>query len=562
MWRTALNLQYREKTSKLKAVLYKGEGIVDFYKVILVDDEEDVRVSIERKLDWNFLGFEIVGSVSNGEEALELTEQKHVDVVMTDIKMPFMDGLTLCAKVKENYKNTKVVLYSGFDNFEFAREAIHLEAEEYLLKPIGAKDLENVFRKIKQNLDKELDERRNLKTLNDYYQKSLPMMREHVLAGMLEGKITESQAEALIESYGMGFSAPYYCVALLVGDSFAGGKEFQTGQMLMLSLKNLTEEYLENTIKSHTFMYLGCVVVIAQLQSTKEIHQFVYHMNQVCKMGARMLEMNVNAGVGNIYSQLSQIALSYEEAKTAVDYRAFEDESGQAIYINDVEPKAQELIFRELQGISKIIHEIKFGTQEELGSSIAEFIQELKRYKATAQLYQLVFMEMVTELLKLLRSYQLDMTEVFGKNFDPYQEVTRFHSLDEFSVTLREKCSQIWNMIRKKRTHSTNVMTEKAKNYIEEHYGESNLSVEQLCNHLNVSATYFSVLFKKEVGMSFISYLTKVRLEHAVELLNNTEDKSYMIAEKVGYTEPNYFSYVFKKQYGVSPSKYRTNKEK
>lgn len=562
MRRFAANLQYNEKTSKLKEVLYKGEGSVDFYKVILVDDEEDVRVSIERKLDWNSLGFEIVGSVSNGEEALELTEHKHVDVVMTDIKMPFMDGLTLCAKVKENYKNTKVVLYSGFDNFEFAREAIHLEAEEYLLKPIGAKDLENVFRKIKQNLDKEFDERRNLKTLNDYYQKSLPMMREHVLAGMLEGKITESQAEALIKSYGMGFSAPYYCVALLAGDSFMGGKEFQTGQMLMLSLKNLTEEYLENNIKSHTFMYLGCVVVIAQLQSTKEIHQFIYHMNQVCRMGARMMDMNVNAGVGNIYSQLSQIAISYEEAKTAVDYRAFEDASGQAIYINDVEPKAQEVIFRELQGISKIIHEIKFGTQEELRHSIAEFILELKEYKATAQLYQLVFMEVVTELLKLLRSYQLDMTEVFGKNFVPYQEVAKFHSLDEFSVTLEEKCSQIWNMIRKKRTHSTIAMTEKAKNYIEEHYGESNLSVEQLCNYLNVSATYFSILFKKEVGMSFISYLTKVRLEHAVELLNNTEDKSYMIAEKVGYTEPNYFSYVFKKQYGVSPSKYRTNKEK
>lgn len=227
---------------------------MDFYKVILVDDEEDVRRSIERKLDWNALGFELVGSVNNGEEALELTEQKHADVVMTDIKMPFMDGLTLCAKLKENYKNTKVVLYSGFDDFEFAREAVHLEAEEYLLKPIGAKDLENVFRKIKQNLDKEFDERRNLENLNDYYQKSLPMMREHVLAGMLEGKITENQAEALIQSYGMGFSAPYYCVAVLVGDSLKGDKEFENRQMLMFSLKNLTEDYLKNNIKCYTFM--------------------------------------------------------------------------------------------------------------------------------------------------------------------------------------------------------------------------------------------------------------------------------------------------------------------
>ena len=179
---------------------------MNLYKMILVDDEEDVRVSIERKVDWNALGFEMVGSVSNGEEALELAEQMHVDVVMTDIKMPFMDGLTLCKKLKENYKNTKVVLYSGFDDFELAREAIHLEAEEYLLKPIGARDIENVFRKIKSNLDKEFDERRNLENLHEYYRKSLPFMKDQLMVGILEGKFSEEHAETMIHTYGMHFS--------------------------------------------------------------------------------------------------------------------------------------------------------------------------------------------------------------------------------------------------------------------------------------------------------------------------------------------------------------------
>lgn len=532
------------------------------YKMILVDDEEDVRVSIEKKVDWNALGFEMVGSVSNGEEALELTEQIHVDVVLTDIKMPYMDGLTLSAKVKENYKNTKVVLYSGFDDFEFAREAIHLEVEEYLLKPISAKDLENVFRKIKENLDREFDERRNLENLHDYYQRSLPVLREQLLVGMLDGKINEAQAEQMLQSYDMDFLAPYYCVGVLEGDSLMSGKEFQTGQMLMLSLRNLANEYLEEHVKCHIFMYLGCVVIIAQLQESKEINGFVYHMNQVCKMGFRMLEMNVDAGVGHVYSGLAQIALSYEEAKTALDYRVLGEESGRALYINDVEPLSQEMFYPEVSGISKIIHAMKFGTEKELTASVDGFIEELRgENKATIQQCQLVLMELVTEILKLLRNYEIDMTDIFGKNFSPYQEIGKFYSLSELAVWLKEMCAGIWETIRKRRTHSTNLMTEKAKHYIEEHYSESNLSVEDLCNHLNVSATYFSVMFKKEIGMSFVSYLTKVRLEHAIELLNNTEDKSYIIAEKVGYTEANYFSYVFKKQYGVSPSKYRTNKE-
>lgn len=535
---------------------------MNLYKMILVDDEEDVRVSIEKKVDWNALGFELIGSVNNGEEALELTEHMHVDVVLTDIKMPFMDGLELCARVKENYQNTKVVLYSGFDDFELAREAIHLEAEEYLLKPIGAKDLENVFRRIKENLDKEFDERRNLKNLNDYYQESLPMMREQLLVGLLEGKFSEKKAETMIKSYEMDFLSPYYAVALIEGDSYKAGGEFQTSQLLMISLMNMAKEYLEENIKCHIFMYLGNVAIIARMQDASEINEFVYHINQVCKMGARMLDIDSDAGIGHACSSLSHIAQSYEQAKTALDYRVLGDERGQAIYINDVEPKTEDVVYHEISAIQQIIHEIKFGGIDELNNSIDNFITELKSEGiVTVWQYQLVFMEMVTEIMKLIRSYQLDMTEIFDKNSVPYQESDNIHSLGELSAWLKEKCSYIWNMLRKMRKNSTNVLTDKAKTYIEEHFAESNLSVEDLCKYLNVSATYFSVMFKKEMGMSFVSYLTKVRLEHAVELLNNTEDKSYIIAEKVGYTEPNYFSYVFKKQYGVSPSKYRTNKE-
>lgn len=559
---------------------------MSYYKVVLVDDEEDVRTSIERKVDWESLGFELVGSASNGEEALELVEQVPVDVVMTDIKMPFMDGLELSAKVKENYKNTKVVLYSGFDDFEFAREAIHLEVEEYLLKPIGAKDLENVFSRIKENLDREFDERRNLENLSKYYQQSLPMMREHLLAGILDGKIPEMQAEALLQSYGMEFQSPFYSVGVLTGEGHAAGgtdveyAEYTTEskmsekgtelpgdairirQMLMLSLMNLTKDYLDKNLKSYVFMYLGQVVVIALLHEEKDVHDFVYHMNQVCKMGSHMLDMHVCAGVGNAYPQINQIAISYEGACNAFDYRIFGDEGGHAFYINDVEPESREITWQEPLGIANVIHEIKFGTEEEVNHSIEAFVHGLKGENSTTiQQYQLSLMEMVTELLKLMRSYQMDMAEVFGKDFDLYQKVGAFGSLSELEDWLKDKCSRICDMIRRMRTNTTNVMTDKAKAYIEEHYGESDLSVEQLCSYLNVSATYFSVMFKKKVGMSFVAYLTKVRLDHALELLNNTEDKSYIIAEKVGYPEANYFSYVFKKKYGISPSKYRMNKE-
>ena len=533
---------------------------MNLYKLLLVDDEEDVRVSIEKKVDWNALGFELIGSVSNGEEALELAEQMHVDAVMTDIKMPFMDGLTLCRKLKENYKNTKVVLYSGFDDFEFAREAVHLEAEEYLLKPIGAKDLENVFRKIKENLDKEFDERRNMENLYDFYQKSLPMMREHLLTGMLEGRLTKEQAQTMILSYEMDFSAPYYSVAVLRIEGH-GSRDAMKMQMVNFSLLNLAKEYLEKNIKCQVLIYVDCIVTIALLSNRTEVQEVVYHVDQVCKMGSRLLDVKVAAGIGMAYPTLDKIAVSYEEAKEAFEYRLVLGNEALAIYINDVEPHSKTDSSPEFKGLSLIMHSMKFGNKEEVACAIAEYKEELMSEKLSVQQCQLAFMEALTELMKLVRGYQLDMSEIFGKNFDPYVEIKNFHSMEEFLLWLQDKCNTIRRMIRQERSDSTKIMTEKAKQYIEQHYADATLSVDDLCHHLNVSATYFSTMFKKAVGMSFVSYLTQVRLEHAVELLNNTEDKSYMIAEKVGYTEPNYFSYVFKKKYGISPSRYRTKKD-
>ena len=138
---------------------------MDLYKILLVDDEMDVLRAMKKKIDWEAMGFCLAGTAENGQEALEMAEQLHIDVVMTDIKMPYMDGLTLCRKLKENYRNIKVVIYSGFDDFEFAREAVHLEAEEYLLKPISVKDMEEVLTRIRQKLDDEINEHRNMNRL-------------------------------------------------------------------------------------------------------------------------------------------------------------------------------------------------------------------------------------------------------------------------------------------------------------------------------------------------------------------------------------------------------------
>ncbi len=532
---------------------------MELYNILLVDDETDVLEAMKKKIDWEALGFCLAGTAENGQEALEMAEQLHVDVVMTDIKMPYMDGLTLCKKLKENYRNIKVVIYSGFDDFEFAREAVHLEAEEYLLKPISSKDMENVFGKIKKKLDEEFNQHRNVNKLYEYYRKSLPAMQEQFVMGVLEGKITGERLKNMMEMYELDLNAPYYVVVNLYAEAAVKEQSEKTAQLLNFSLRDMAEEYLKEKMSFYCINYLDEVIFIFMLQEDKEIENVLYHVDQICKMGSRVLDIQVTGAVGQPCNSLDTLLSSYQEAKTAMEYRTILGGS-QVLYIKDIEPNPQDSVAFMEYDFQNLVRAVKIGDRKETDEAIQSFMDSLRNGCITPNQYQLICMELSTELMKIGRSYKLRTKQIFGAGEHiPWQELYKHLSVDELESWLREICNNLRHTLRHERSDSTIRLTEQAKAYIGEHYKENDLSAETLCHQLNVSAAYFSTIFKKEVGLSFVAYLTKIRLEHAVELLRTTEDKTYVIAEAVGYTEPNYFSYVFKKQYGISPSKYRAN---
>ena len=156
--------------------------------MLLVDDEQEVINLVIRKIDWESLGFQVIGYAQNGEEAIELAELETPDVVVTDIKMPFMDGLTLSRKLKKKYEDIKIIIFSGFDEFEYAREAIKIEVEEYILKPIHSEELSEILRKLKESLDKERSAKWNIAKLQQYYENSLPILRDQFFISLILGE--------------------------------------------------------------------------------------------------------------------------------------------------------------------------------------------------------------------------------------------------------------------------------------------------------------------------------------------------------------------------------------
>ena len=165
------------------------------YRVLLADDEEEIRSGISRKIEWASLGFTLVGEAENGLEALELAEALEPDVVLTDIKMPFMDGLELCRRLRQSLPGARLVVFSGFDDFEYARQAVSMGVSEYILKPINAPELSQVLTRLREQLDRQRLERRDMETLRRRYEESLPVLRELFYTRLLGGQLPPKQIQ-------------------------------------------------------------------------------------------------------------------------------------------------------------------------------------------------------------------------------------------------------------------------------------------------------------------------------------------------------------------------------
>ena len=188
---------------------------MEYYKILLVDDELEIRDGMIQKLDWHQLGYDVAAAAENGVEALEKADQVQPDVIMTDIRMPFMDGLEFIEKVIERLPAVKIIVFSGFDDFEYAQKAINLGVEEYILKPISAKQLEESLIKLKKKMDEELARKRDIAILRKSYEESFPILREQFFISMIEGRMTPRQIEVKMNQYGLSLSARHKTVAVL-----------------------------------------------------------------------------------------------------------------------------------------------------------------------------------------------------------------------------------------------------------------------------------------------------------------------------------------------------------
>ena len=525
---------------------------MDLYRVLLVDDEEDIRVGISRKMDWEGLGFTLVGEAENGREALELAEVLSPDVVLTDIKMPFLDGLELCRILSGRLPASRFVIFSGFDEFQYAKQAIQMNVFEYILKPISAEELSGVLRKLRETLDTERTQRQNTELLRRRYEESLPVLRELFCTQLLEGSIPPEEAVDRAARLELDLSGEAWVAALASIEGTTDRRE-----MLALALRQLLEEGLQLPgCRCRAFLYGDGAAVLAAFQGTGSIYTFIEALERVCALTQSYLGQTLTIGVGTPCAEVGGLPQSAEGARSALAYRGLEG-TGRVIYIGDLEPEAGISLSFDENDERELSAAVKLGGQQEVQEVVDRLTRRLRASGLGAGQWNLFFLELLTCLLRLARGAGLDLEEVFGPGFTGAVQASDFSSPGALGEWCLERCLRIQALIRRQRTDSAGRTVERAREFIREHYGESDLSVERLCDHLHLSSAYFSTLFKKGTGMSFTAYVTVVRMEAAAEALKNSEEKTYLIARQCGYEDANYFSYVFKRHFGVSPTKYR-----
>ncbi|MCR5734159.1 MAG: response regulator [Lachnospiraceae bacterium] len=531
------------------------------YSVLLVDDEELVFQIMMKKVDWASMGFEIAGFANNGIEALEMAQEMCPDVVMTDIKMPYMDGLTLGKKLKGQYPNIKVIILSGFDEFEYAKEAVRMEAEEYLLKPINVSELTRVFTRIREILDKENDERRSVKMLKEHYLKSLPILRESFYISLLEGRLKEEDIEKYAPDYQVELKGGRFVVSVLK-ISYRGEDGVEpdvTPFMLTLSIKQLVEEQLRGKQESKVLMYRGDIVVITELSDEESINDFTDMMDRICKLAYRTDKVKVTAGIGTVCTKPSSLRVSYRGARTAASYR-FSYGDMRAINIAEIDVDSVSGLDNTAdESIRRIVKHMRRPESDELKYVIESFVSGIEESHMPLSEYRTLTMRILVALMDFMRDYHIDPGAVFEEGSDLTTIIQRLESTDSLRSFLSNSCLKLQDMVSDRRNSASLSFVTKAEDFVKANYADKDISIEMVCSALNVSAAYFSTVFKKTTGKTFINYLTEYRMEKAVELLETTDGKTYEIADMVGYADPNYFSYVFKKQFGVSPVKYKQN---
>lgn len=542
-------------------------------KIFLAEDEVIVRETIKRMIPWENLGFELVGEAADGEMALPLLLRQKPDLLITDIKMPFMDGLTLAKVAKKEIPGLKVVILSGYDDFNYAKQAINIGVEDYLLKPITKNALIERLTEIRSRYEHE-------KTQKEYYEKFHREMQAYeknssrdFFEALVSGSMDMMEIYRRSEKLGLDIVAEAYNVLIFTmncEEDFSGQREGYS-EWEAESLELLEEFFSENTsamlFRCNIFSY--GVLIKGQKETIGEnTRSCVSEIQRILDRKEQKRQWFVAAG--EPVERLSQIQKSYYSASRAFSQRYLYDEN--ILYYDEMASMEKKNVTEDdstylqkvdVNALNPVILQkfLSNGLLEETENFVKDYFYAIGQ----EPLESLVFRNYVTlnvrfSVMSFLKEIGCDTRTL--EQEDTEDVLSESSKSLENAIAYAEKIISQAIALRDQNSGNKNrSILKTAVDFIDSHYTEEDMSLNKAANAANVSANHFSALFSQNMGQTFIEYLTNLRMNKAKEYLRCTSMRSSEIAGEIGYKDAHYFSYLFKKTQGMTPSDYRKARE-
>lgn len=519
------------------------------YKVFLVEDEVVTREGIRDNVDWKANGFEFYGEATDGDMALPLIQAIKPDVLITDIKMPFMDGLQLSKIIRERMPWVKVIILSGHDEFEYAQEAIKLGVNEYLLKPITVLEMHKVLKKLALQLDHEKNEKENLKKLQEQVEENQAVLRERLLLQIVTGSIPSTEAIEKGQLLGLDLVARCYWIIILKIEKREDPEKFN------YSGYQHVQEIISRLIGNNPDIYLlkkdwEELVLLMKGNTPRYLEEESNLLLGSIKKELENTGFRLSIGIGSQKNRIADIYQSFLEAFVSIQ-NAADKEKGNS---------KQVLEKAELLKINKSAVEtyLNCGVKEDCLEFFDAYIQPLGETALKSYLIKnYIFMDVAMATAKLVND--------LGGNIDiVIPELNSIETILADIKTIEQLKDQTCRILVKALSfrdgqtsgQHTRVIGQ-AKEYIDKHFMKPDLSLFEVASQVNLSSSHFSVVFSQGTCQTFKEYLTSTRINKAREMLRSSSLSSNDIAYQVGFNDPHYFSYVFKKNTGFSPTEFR-----
>ncbi|MCD9023524.1 response regulator [Cohnella silvisoli] len=529
------------------------------FKVLIADDVPKFREYMRNVINWNEFGFDLVGEARNGIEALDLTDLYRPHIALLDIKMPLMDGLDLVEKLKERYPDICIALITGNGEFEYARKALKLGVEDYILKPFNQDELLHTLLMFKQKLQKMRYEEEQEKN-DEFY------LKERFLNTLVEAddNVLLDDGTTMFQRYGIDFHSPFFIVASIEIDNLPTlWKKTAEIALWKFAISNVLEEIVPCNGTHLVFKGPeGRIISIINFINEAEMNTFrSEYYRSFCEYVKKYFRFSVTVGLGRIVNHLSEIRVSYLESLFALQHKLIEGPGG-VIEFSLQSDNTSNPGFYEMKLNEQILMALRRNDVDEIRRGLLTVREYIKDNKLTVDLTFAIIMVLISICLSYITEMGGSTDAIIGRQFDPYHEVKKFESLEKsfaWLLELFEKTAVMFSVQKRSRGQK---IVDNIRDYIDAHYMDAELSVDNISKQFYLDASYIRKAFVKELDKSVSEYIIWVRMKEAKELLDiNPAMKLSELTEAVGYNDTRYFCKCFKKRYGVLPSEYKNQRK-